>query len=116
MTEDDVIFDGSDVDEWQTVNTSDQYDLEFIDNPEQGATFVGEYDGERTIGDSKYPSLLIKDHQEETTYAFSTHTILKDGLEEAGEGQLVRVVYEGKKDVGQPNDAHDYTVQTPAGN
>jgi len=50
---------------------------------------------------------------DETTYAISPHTILEDALEEAGEGQLVRVEYTGKIDTGQPNAAHNYKVQVP---
>jgi hypothetical protein len=113
--EGEVIFDGSDVDNWETVSSgsNDRYDLEFVDDLEEGDTFIGTYDGKRKIGDSKYPSLLIKSDMDETTYAISPHTILEDALEEAGEGQLVRVEYTGKIDTGQPNAAHNYKVQVP---
>lgn len=121
MTEDDaeVIFegDGSDVDNWTTVDSGgqrDDFDLEFIDDLEEGDTFIGEYDGKRKIGESRFPSLLIKSEMDETTYAFSPHAILENALEEVGEDQLVRVEYTGKIDTGQPNAAHNYEVAVPA--
>lgn len=131
MTDDndeDVLFDGDDVSNWDPVDQQssgdfNDYDLEFIDmdNVEEGDFWVGEYTGIREIGGIE--NALFDNDDEELTYAFTPHAILRSQLAESdkdkdGEvverGETVAVMYKGTREVeGRPIDAHVWEVRRP---
>ncbi len=121
MTEEEVLFDGSeDVENWDSVdqaNSSDynDYDLEFIDmdDVEEGDFWVGEFTGIRPIGGVE--NALFDNSEEEITYGFTPHAILRSQLEDSvEEGEVVAVVYEGTTEIeDRPHDAHVWDVRRP---
>jgi len=118
---DDVIFDGSeDIEDWESVDSGpdssdfNDYDLEFIDmeDVEEGDYWVGEFTGIRPIGGIE--NAIFDNDDDEISYAFTPHAILKNHLEEVEQGETVAVVYEGRTEIeDQPNDAHVWDVRKP---
>lgn len=118
---DDVIFDGSeDVSEWESVDKGPEnadyndYDLEFIDmsDVEEGDYWVGTFTGIRPIGG--VDNAIFDNDEEEISYAFTPHTVLKSQLEEVEEGETVAIVYEGRyEESEQPNKPHLWDVRRP---
>lgn len=132
-----VLFDGSeDVEDWEsvdTVSTSEQdfndYDLEFIDadDVEEGDYWVGEYTGTREIGDAQSPSSIFDNGEQEISYAFPNHAMLKSQLTdtELSEkqsradnpvevGETVAIVYQGTEELdNRPMDMHVWEVRRP---
>jgi hypothetical protein len=121
MSDQEVIFDGSeDIEDWDSINSSTEnadfndYDLEFIDmdEVEEGDYWVGEFTGIREIGGVE--NAIFDVHEEEISYGFTPHAILRDKLEEVEEGDTVAVVYDGTVEIeDQANDAHVWDVRTP---
>jgi len=134
---DDIIFDGSeDISDWESVDSVDaseqdfnDFDLEFIDmdDVEEGDFWVGEYTGTRTIGDAQSPSSIFDNEENEVSYAFPYHAMLKTQLAdtELSEnqnradnpvevGESVAIVYQGTREVeGRPMDMHVWELRRP---
>lgn len=132
-----VLFDGSeDVEDWEsvdTVSTSEQdfndYDLEFIDadDVEEGDYWVGEYTGTREIGDAQSPSSIFDNGEQEISYAFPNHAMLKSQLTDTQlsdnqsradnpveVGETVAIVYQGTEELdNRPMDMHVWEVRRP---
>lgn len=116
-----VLFDGSeDIEDWDSVDSGPEdsdfndFDLEFIDmaEVEEGDYWVGEFTGIRPIGGVE--NALFDNSEEEITYGFTPHAILRNQLDEVENGEVVAVVYEGTTEIeGQPNDAHVWDVRRP---
>jgi hypothetical protein len=137
MADGDVIFDGSeDVEDWDSVDTGpaqeqqdfNDYDLEFIDasDVEEGDYWIGEYTGTRVIGDAEGPSSVFDNEEDELSYAFPNHAMLKTQLSDTElsedqsraenpveQGETVAVVYQGTEDVGRPMDMHVWELRRP---
>lgn len=123
MADDDqeVIFDGSDIDDWESVDpgpdTDDynDYELEFIDmnDVEEGDYWVGTFTGIREIGG--VPNAVFDNDEDEVSYAVTPHTVLKKQLEDNVEtGEKVAIVYEGRyEESDQPNKPHLWDVRKP---
>lgn len=133
----DVIFE-SNVEDWESVDSGNvgeggdedynNYPLEFINasDVEEGDYWVGEYTGTRTIGDAQSPSSVFDNDEEELSYAFPHHAMLKTQLadteltedqeradEPVEEGETVAVVYQGTEDIGRPMDMHVWELRRP---
>jgi hypothetical protein len=135
--EGEVLFDGSeDIENWDSVDTvsdSNQdfndYDLEFIDasDVDEGAYWVGEYTGTREIGDAQSASCIFDSHEDELSYAFPNHAMLKSQLSDTQlsenqnradnpveEGETVAIVYQGTQELDdRPMDMHIWEVRRP---
>lgn len=138
MAEGEVIFDGSeDIEDWNSVDTVTQdqqddfndFDLEFIDTDdvEEDDYWVGEYSGTREIGDAQSASVIFDDQNDEISYAFPSHVMLKSQVEDAPlsenqtraenpieKGETVAIVYQGTTELDdRPMDMHVWELRRP---
>jgi len=136
--EGDVIFDGSeDVEDWEPVEDQDssqvpdyyEYDIEFVNASEceEGDYWVGEYVGTEEIGESDNATCQFVKRDEETTFAFPNHAMLRSQLtgtelsenqsradNPVEEGESVAVVYGGTQEIeGRPMDMHVWQLKRP---
>ena len=131
MTEEEMIYDGSNIDEWDDVDEGpkeyNDYELQFVnvEDVEKGDYVIGEYTGTREIGG--YPNAIFDNHKEEVSYAFTTHMTMKKQLNDIDydykvdnpvkQGETVAVVYDGTFELdNQPNDAHAWKLKRPPEN
>jgi hypothetical protein len=114
-----VIFDGN-VEEWESVDQGPEdadyndYPLEFVDmdEVEEGDYWIGEFTGIREIGGVE--NAIFDNDEEEVSYAFTPHTILRNQLEEVEKGDVVAVVFEGVyEESNQPNKPYLWDVRVP---
>jgi len=129
--EGDVIFDSS-VDEWESVDNNDNedfndYDLEFVDmdEVEEGDYWIGTYTGTREIGGVM--NSIFDNDEDEVSYAFTPHAILKTQLADTNlsknqrradnpveKGETVAIVYQGVyEDSDSANPPHIWDVRRP---